>query len=111
VMGYLQGSMYAGELVNRISNLDVIEGVATQGEKLFGKWVMPDGTSTGQIISSFESKWNISADVLDNEGRMRLFSPDGNVVMTRYPSTNTDYWGIDINFVDEYRILKIRAGE
>jgi hypothetical protein len=42
---------------------------------------------------------------------MRLFSPDGSIVMMRYPSTNTDYFGIDINFVDEIRIVKIRADE
>jgi len=111
VMGYLQGSWYAGELVNRIGNLESIEAIATQGQKLFGKWVMPDGTSTSQIISTFEAKWNTSAEILDGSGRMRLFSPDGSVVMTRYPSTNTSYWGIDINFVDDNRILKIRANE
>lgn len=111
VIGYFRGSQYAGELVNRIGNLETIEAIATKGERLFGKWVMPDGTSTSQIISTFESKWNTSAEFLDSGGRIRLFSPDGSIVMTRYPSTNTSYWGIDINFVDENRILKIRAGQ
>jgi hypothetical protein len=111
VMGYLRGSRYAGELVNNISDLDVVESVAIQGEKLFGKWVMPDGTSTRKIIRNFESKWGTAAELLDSDGRMILRSPSGNIIMTRYPSTNTDYFGIDINFVDENRILKIRADE
>ena len=111
IIGGLQSSQYADELVSRIGNLEIIEAIATQGDRLFGKWVMPDGTSTRQMIDTFESKWNTSAEIIDSNGRMRLFSPDGSIVMMRYPFTNTDYFGIDINFVDESRVVKIRADE
>jgi len=92
IIGGLQSSQYADELVSRIGNLEIIEAMAIQGDRLCGKWVMPDGTSTRQMIDTFESKWNTSAEILGSNGRMRFFSPDGSIVMMRYPSTDTEYW-------------------
>jgi hypothetical protein len=56
IIGGLQSSQYADVLVSRIGNLEVIEAIAIQGETLFDKWVMPDGTSTRRMINTFESK-------------------------------------------------------
>ena len=111
VMGYIGDSRYADDLINGTNDLDLLEGIARQRDKLFGKWVMPEGTSTMDILHSFESKWGTTISQLDDEGRRQLRSPDGNIVMTRYPSSNTDYFGIDINYIDDNRTLKIRAGE
>ncbi|PEN08430.1 hypothetical protein CRI93_04775 [Longimonas halophila] len=110
VMGAMADSGYVNQLINNTSDLNLLEDIATQGDKLFGKWVMPEGTSTMDILHSFESKWGTTVSQLDDAGRLQLRNSDGSIVMTRYPSTNTDYFGIDINYVNEDRILKIRAG-
>jgi hypothetical protein len=56
IISGLQSSQYADELVSRIGNLEIIEATAIQGDTLFGKWVIPDGTSTRRMINTFESK-------------------------------------------------------
>ncbi len=113
VMGYLHGSGFfpqvaqaIGDFANTIDDLNVLKQVGQLDEEANGAYRILEGDA-GKVMDNFAEKWGSSVQSIGT-GRWQVVSPDGNTILTKYPSSDTPYPTLQIN--EAGAIQKIRFG-
>ena len=112
-IGALHSSQYfpelaqaIGDFANTIDDLDVLKQVGQLDEEANGAYRILEGDAR-KVMDNFAEKWESSVQSIGT-GRWQVVSPDGNTILTKYPSSDTPYPTLQIN--EAGAIQKIRFG-
>jgi len=95
-----------GDFANTIGDLDVLKRVGQLDEETNGAYRILEGDA-GRVMDNFAEKWGSGVESIGT-GRWQVVSPNGNTILTKYPSSDTPYPTLQIN--ESGTIQKIRFG-
>ena len=106
VTSYLTSSKYFAKFANSIDDLGTLKQVGQLDEEANGAYRILKGDA-GKVMDNFAEKWGGEVKSIGS-GRWQVASPDGNTIITKYPSSDTPYPTLQIN--ESGSIQKIRFG-
>ena len=113
VIGGLHNSQYfpqlaqaSGDFANTVDDIGLLKQVGQLNEEANGAYRILEGDA-GKVMDNFAEKWGSSVQSIGT-GRWQVVSPDGNTILTKYPSSDTPYPTLQIN--EAGAIQKIRFG-